>query len=125
MADAARFDVPDSWGLQGKVAIVTGGGAAGDGIGNGRAAAILLARAGARLLAVERQRELAQRTVDMIAGEGGNAAAFSADVTDDGQCRAMVQAALSKFCRLDLLDNNVGIASKGTVVEEDPLTWQR
>ena len=39
------IDVPDDWGLAGKVAIVTGGGAAGDGIGNGRAAAILLARA--------------------------------------------------------------------------------
>ena len=52
MADAARFDVPDSWGLQDKVAIVTGGGAAGDGIGNGRAAAILLSRAGTRVVVV-------------------------------------------------------------------------
>ncbi len=41
------LDVPDGWGLDGKVAVVTGGGAVGDGIGNGRAAAILLARAGA------------------------------------------------------------------------------
>jgi len=47
MTDAQRFDIPDSWGLENKVAIVTGGGAAGDGIGNGRAAAILLGRAGA------------------------------------------------------------------------------
>ena len=45
--DIVALEVPESWGLMGKVAVVTGGGAAGDGIGNGRAAAILLARAGA------------------------------------------------------------------------------
>ena len=49
-------------GLAGKVAIVTGAGAAGDGIGNGRAAALLLAQAGARVLAVDLKRELAERT---------------------------------------------------------------
>ena len=47
-------EVPDSWGLTGKVAVVTGGGAAGDGIGNGRAASILLARVGAQVVVVDR-----------------------------------------------------------------------
>ena len=51
----------DDLGLSGKVAIVTGAGAAGDGIGNGRAAAILLARAGAKVLVVDRQQGLAER----------------------------------------------------------------
>jgi NAD(P)-dependent dehydrogenase (short-subunit alcohol dehydrogenase family) len=118
-------DLGQDSGLAGRVAIVTGAGAAGDGIGNGRAAAILLARAGARVLAVDRQLELARRTVEMIDAEGGEAAAFAADVTDEAQCRAMVQSALERFGRLDLLDNNVGIASKGTVVEEDPEAWHR
>jgi NAD(P)-dependent dehydrogenase (short-subunit alcohol dehydrogenase family) len=68
-------------GLIGKVAIVTGGGAVGDGIGNGRAAAILLARAGARVLVVDRDLALAERTVAMIEAEGGSAAAASYDVT--------------------------------------------
>ncbi len=112
-------------GLQDKVAIVTGGGAAGDGIGNGRAAAILLARAGARVLVVDHALELARRTVAMIEDEGGRAAAFAADVTDEAQCRAMVEAALDHFGRLDLLDNNVGIASTGSVVREDPARWRR
>ncbi len=119
---------PDSgkdMGLAGKVAIVTGGGAAGDGIGNGRAAAILLARVGARVLVVDLKLDLAQRTVAMIADEGGEAMAFAADVTDENQCRAMVEAALAKFGRLDLLDNNVGIDGKGSVVEEDPDRWRR
>src|SRR5438093_1506723 len=48
------MDVPDGWGLDGKVALVSGGGAAGDGIGNGRAAAILLAKAGARVVVADR-----------------------------------------------------------------------
>lgn len=112
-------------GLAGKVAIVTGGGAAGDGIGNGRAAAILLARAGARVLVVDRQLDLAQQTVNMIIAEDGDAVAFAADVTDEKHCAAMVDAALSHFSRLDLLDNNVGIASKGSVVEEDPQVWRQ
>ena len=67
---------PD-WGMTGKVAIVTGGGAAGDGIGNGRAAAILLAGAGARVLVVDRDVALAERTVAMIAEDGGEAAAVA------------------------------------------------
>jgi NAD(P)-dependent dehydrogenase (short-subunit alcohol dehydrogenase family) len=115
----------DDLGLAGKVAIVTGGGAAGDGIGNGRATAILLARAGARVLVVDRLLPLAERTVAMIAAEGGDAVAHAADVTDEDECRAMVRAAVETFGRLDLLDNNVGIGSRGSVVETDPEAWRR
>jgi NAD(P)-dependent dehydrogenase (short-subunit alcohol dehydrogenase family) len=112
-------------GLVGKAAIVTGGGALGEGIGNGRAAAILLARAGVRVLVVDRQLDLAQQTVKMIAAEGGQAVALAADVTDENDCRTMVEAALAEFGHLDLLDNNVGIGSKGSVVAEDPHNWRR
>ena len=114
----------DDPGLDGKVAIVTGGGAAGDGIGNGRAAAILLARAGTRVLVVDRQVDLAQRTVDMIAEAGGDAEAFAADVTESDQCEAMVAAAVERFGRLDFLDNNVGIGARGSVVDVEPRQWQ-
>ena len=100
----------DGLGLTGKVAIVTGGGAADDGIGNGRAAAILLARAGAKVLVVDLDRERAARTVAMIEAEGGTAAPFVADVTDELQASAMVAEALARFGRLDCLDNNVGIS---------------
>jgi NAD(P)-dependent dehydrogenase (short-subunit alcohol dehydrogenase family) len=115
----------DPFGLDGKVAIVTGGGALDDGIGNGRAAAILLARAGARVFVVDLERERAERTVEMIAAEGGIAAAFVADVTDEAQARAMVEAAIERFGRLDCLDNNVGIGSRGSVVEMTPESWRR
>ncbi len=113
------------WGLIGKVAIVTGGGAAGDGIGNGRAACILLARAGAKVLVVDRDLALAERTVAMIAAEGGIAAAVSYDVTISAHCEAMVQDAVDRWGRLDCLDNNVGISGKGTVVEETEENWSR
>ena len=123
MAETAKPG--DDFGLDGKVAIVTGGGAVDDGIGNGRAAAILLARAGARVLVVDRERDRAERTVAMIAAEGGTAAAFVADVTDEAQARAMVEAAIERFGRLDCLDNNVGIGSRGSVVEMTPESWRR
>ena len=115
----------DSAGFAGKVAIVTGGGAAEDGIGNGRAAAMLLARSGVEVLVVDRQVELAERTVAMIAAEGGTALAFEADITDEEQCRSLVDAALDRFGRVDLLDNNVGIGSRGSVVDESAERWRR
>jgi len=117
--------VEDDAGLAGKVAIVTGAGAAGEGIGNGRAAAILLARAGTKVLVVDRDLSLAERTVAMIASEGGTAAAFVADVTDEAQARAMVEAAVSRYGRLDCLDNNVGIGGSGNVVEVAAADWRR
>ena len=125
MADAQRFDIPDSWGLTGKVAIVTGGGAAGDGIGNGRAAAILIARAGARVIVVDRDVALAKRTVEMIEAGGGQALAFQADMTRASDCAAVVEAALDRYGRLDYLDNNVGIGSRGSVVDETEESWRR
>ena len=122
---AAVVGNEDDPGLVGKVAIVAGGGAVGDGIGNGRAAAILLARAGTRVLVVDRDLALAERTVAMIAAAGDTAAAHQADLTNNSQCRDMVTAALDRFGRLDFLDNNVGIGSRGTVVDEDPEAWRR
>jgi NAD(P)-dependent dehydrogenase (short-subunit alcohol dehydrogenase family) len=119
------LEIPDSNGLAGKVAIVTGGGAAGDGIGNGRAAAILLAHAGARVVVVDREKALAQRTVTMIEEAGSQAVAVEADVTRSADCAAVVQTALDRFGRLDLLDNNVGIGSRGTVLDETEENWRR
>ncbi|MEE9279457.1 MAG: SDR family oxidoreductase [Myxococcota bacterium] len=117
---------PDDQGLDGKVAIVTGGGAEGDGIGNGRAAAILLARAGARVLVVDRRHDAARRTADMIKEHGAaEAAPFVADVGTDDGCAAMVGEALGRWGRLDVLDNNVGIGSRGSVVDETEERWDR
>jgi NAD(P)-dependent dehydrogenase (short-subunit alcohol dehydrogenase family) len=112
-------------GLDNKVAIVAGGGAVGDGIGNGRASAILLAQAGAKVLVVDRDWELAERTVEMIAQRGGEACAAQGDLTVSEQCKAVVDTALARWGRLDILHNNVGIGSRKSVVDEDEETWRR
>ena len=119
------MDIPFTYGLDDKVAIVAGGGAAGDGIGNGRAAAILLAKAGTKTLVADRDLALAKRTVDMITDAGGTAVAFAGDLTQDHDCAAMVATALDTFGRLDVLDNNVGISSAGSVVDETEAAWDR
>lgn len=116
---------PDDQQLDGKVAIVAGAGALEGGIGNGRAAAILLARAGARILAVDRELERAAETAQMIVAEGGEALAHAADMTEEADCKAMVALAMEKFGRVDVLDNNVGIGSSNTVVDEVVEVWER
>src|SRR6185437_7670112 len=115
----------DDPGLAGKVALISGGGAAGDGIGNGRAAAILLARDGVKVLVADRELALAQRTVEMITAEGGIAEAIASDVTKEAECQKLVDAAVERWGRLDFLDNNVGIGSRGSVVDEQPDEYRR
>jgi NAD(P)-dependent dehydrogenase (short-subunit alcohol dehydrogenase family) len=122
---ASRLDVPDDWGISGKVAVVMGGGAAGSGVGNGRAAAILLARAGARVIVVDRTIDLAEQTVLMIKEQGSEALALEADITRSEDCAMVVKTALDHFGRLDLLDNNVGIGSRGSVVDDTQENWRR
>src|ERR1700761_9471776 len=115
----------DDPGLSGKVALISGGGAAGDGVGNGRAAAILLARDGVKVLVADRELALAERTVEMIKAEGGTAAAIASDVTKEAECQKLVDAAVERWGRLDYLDNNVGIGSCGSVVDEKPDEYRR
>jgi NAD(P)-dependent dehydrogenase (short-subunit alcohol dehydrogenase family) len=115
----------DDFGLTDRVAVVSGGGAAGDGIGNGRAAAILLARAGTKVLVADLDLRLAERTVEMIQAEGGTAAAQSGDITQEADCKRLVDAAIDRWGRLDFLDNNVGIGSRGSVVDEKPEEYRR
>ena len=122
---ASSLDVPDDWGFTGKVAIVTGGGAAGGGIGNGRAAAILLAKAGVRVMVVDQSLGLAEQTVAMIKEHGGEGLALEADLTRNEDCARMVKTALDRFGRVDFLDNNVGIGGRGSVVEETQENWRR
>ncbi len=111
-------------GLDGKVAIVLGGGSRGEGIGNGRAAAILLARAGARVLVADTVLANAEATVAMIEEAGGVASACAADATSSESCAEMVANAVSRYGRLDVLDNNIGISAKGSVVEQDEAAWK-
>ena len=115
----------DDLGLDGKVAIVSGGGAVGDGIGNGRAAAILLARAGTKVVVSDLDVKLAERTAEMIKSEGGTAVAEACDATKEADCKRLVDSAVDRWGRLDFLDNNVGIGSRANVVDEKPEEYRR
>ena len=119
------MQIPHGIDLSGKVAIVTGGGALDDGIGNGRAAALLLSRAGASVAVVDRDAALADRTVAMIIEAGGEGLSVGADVTREDDCKRIVDAVLANYGRLDVLDNNVGIGSRGSVIEETLENWRR
>ena len=100
--------------LQGKIAIVVGAGQTpGATIGNGRATAMLFAREGARVLAVDRDHASAAETVERIAAEGGVAAAFAADVTDERAIEAAIAECVGRFRRIDILHNNVGVSLAG------------
>ena len=111
--------------LKGKVAIVAGGGASGSVLGNGQATAILFAREGAKVLVADAVEERAQATVDIIQKEGGTASALRVDVSKAADCKAMVQAAVERYGRLDILDNNVGISVRADVLEVKEEDWDR
>ena len=111
--------------LRGKVAIVTGAGSRGPGLGNGKAAAILFAREGARVLCVDQALARAEETVALIRAEGGEAAGLAADVTRADDCRAMVEAAVARWGGLDVLHNNVGIESRKDLLETTEEEWDQ
>ena len=109
--------------LEGKVAIITGAGSSGPGVGNGKAAALLFAREGAKVLLVDSVVERAEETLEAIKAEGGDASVFEANVINDTDCQHMVAAAIDRYGRLDILDNNVGISRRGTVVDISESDW--
>ncbi|KAH8841433.1 hypothetical protein MCOR27_001801 [Pyricularia oryzae] len=115
-------DQPPSRSLRGRVAIVTGAGCAGSGIGNGRAISILLADDGCNVVCLDMNLDWANKTVEMVNAKPGRgtAIAMQGDVTKQADCDAAVQLALDKFGRLDVLVNNVGVGgAPGTAVEVD------
>lgn len=111
--------------LEGKVAIVAGAGSIGPGWGNGKATATVFAREGARVVCADRNLEAAQETANIIASEGGEAFAIRTDVTSEDDLAALVAATLKAYGRIDVLDNNVGIAEVGSVVDLPLETWER
>jgi NAD(P)-dependent dehydrogenase (short-subunit alcohol dehydrogenase family) len=112
--------------VTGKVAIVTGAGSTpGPGVGTGKAAAVVLAREGARVLCVDLLAERAEQTRAMIDAEGGQAVVFAGDCTRSADCEAMVAAAVESFGTVDILVNNIGRAALGTVVDTTEEAWDQ
>ncbi|MEO6399094.1 MAG: SDR family NAD(P)-dependent oxidoreductase [Tepidiformaceae bacterium] len=95
--------------VQDRVAIIFGGGQTpGETIGNGRATAIVLAREGAKLVIVDRELAAAEETAAIIRGEGGDAIAVAAQITEERQVREAIDACVRAHGRIDILHNNVG-----------------
>lgn len=108
--------------LAGKVAMITGAGN-----GMGRAASLLFAREGARVVVVDAVEEPGNETVEAVRSEGGEAAFVRADVSDETQVEAMVAFATTTYGALHILYNNAGIfpADDGGVTETSVATWDR
>jgi NAD(P)-dependent dehydrogenase (short-subunit alcohol dehydrogenase family) len=103
--------------LTGKVAIVTGAGASGTDWGNGTATALLFAREGARLFLVDRDEAALETARAAVAAEGAPVAAYRGDVARAADVAGLVASCLAEFARIDVVDNNVGIAVEGGPLE--------
>ena len=112
--------------LPGKIAVIVGAGQTpGTGMGNGRATALRFAREGAKVLAIDRRIDSAEETAAMVRAEGGDCAAFEADVTDEATLAEAMAFATGRWGRIDILHNNVGVSIAGgdasplEITEED------
>jgi len=102
--------------VEGKVALVMGAGCVGPGWGNGRAAAVLFAREGAKVFAVDKNPDAMTETVARV-GNDGEIVIHVCDATDDAQVKATTEACRDRFGRIDILLNNVGGSAPGGVAE--------
>lgn len=106
--------------LKDKVAIITGAGS-----GIGRASALLFAREGAKVVVADLVAEAGAETVRQIEAEGGQALFVAVDVSQAVQVEAMVQAAVERYGRLDILFNNAGLTIPASVTETSEAVWEK
>jgi meso-butanediol dehydrogenase / (S,S)-butanediol dehydrogenase / diacetyl reductase len=104
--------------LQGKVALVTGGGS-----GIGRAIAVLYAKNGASVAVADRAPGRAAETATLIAADGGKALALTADVSLSNQVNAMVEQALAAYGNIDILVNNAGLSVGNDILDIEEDDW--
>jgi NAD(P)-dependent dehydrogenase (short-subunit alcohol dehydrogenase family) len=110
--------------LRKKIAVVFGAGSSGEGWGNGKATAVAFAREGARIACIDISLAAAEETAAIIQNEGGIATALSADVTKQETIDAAVAATMTRFGRIDILHNNVGVTHMGGPVELSEADFQ-
>ena len=111
--------------LEEKVAIVTGAGSVGPGIGNGKATAMLFAREGAHVMLVDHNPDAAAETKRLIDDEGGRCFTSHADVSSSSDCTRIVAECMDECGRVDILHNNVGIEIPGGILEITEDDWDR
>lgn len=106
--------------LQGKIALITGGSR-----GLGKAMALALAQAGAKIALVARDEEKLRAVTDEIRQAGGEAEYFSADVTDHRQVQTLKKSVIDRFGQVDILINNAGINIRKPITQFTPEEWHR
>jgi NAD(P)-dependent dehydrogenase (short-subunit alcohol dehydrogenase family) len=111
--------------LKDKVAIVTGAGSSGPGWGNGKATAVLFAREGAKVFAVDLSPDAVHETEALIKQEGGECVSSVADVSKGEQVETLVKQCVKAYGRVDVLHNNVGILAVGGPEEISEEVWDR
>ena len=112
--------------LNDKVAIISGAGSRASGIGNGRAAAVLLAQAGMKVAIIDAVAENLVETRELIEAAGGECLSFTADVSRAEECENVVAAVAAEWDGVDVLFTNVGIVGpSGSVVDVDLDAWDR
>ncbi|HEY8292663.1 MAG TPA: SDR family NAD(P)-dependent oxidoreductase [Thermomicrobiales bacterium] len=108
-----RKTVPGIWRLDGRAAIITGGGGLGTPIAHG------LIASGATVIIADRDGERAESLAEELRAAGGDALAMAVDVLDEAQVDAMVQRAVEQWGRLDILINTAGGGSRGLALGYD------
>lgn len=111
--------------LAGKIAVVAGAGSVGPGWGNGRATAVLFARQGARVFAIDRSEEALSETARLITEEGGEFVTHVCDVTSSDEVELAMAACVSALGGIDILVNNVGGSQPGGVETMDVDVWDK
>ena len=111
--------------IRNKTAIVTGAGSVGPGVGNGKAAAVLFAREGARVMIVDIDIGAAEETRRLIEAEGGTCFVSRGDVSLGSDCERIARECVREYGRIDILHNNVGIEIPGGILEITEDDWDR
>lgn len=109
--------------LKGKVALVMGCGSVAEGWGNGRAIATLMARQGAKVYGTDLILENAQNTQTIIREEGHDCFVTSCDVTKADDVKRVIDDCMTKYGRIDILVNNVGLSQPGGPVDMTEEVW--
>lgn len=111
--------------MEGKVAVVAGGGLSGPEGGIGFAFAWLCFRSGAKVVVLDRDVAAGQRTVDAIREAGGEAENYEVDIIDDASCAAVVAQVMQRFGRIDVVGNSVGGGGVRGIFDTSLDDWKR
>jgi NAD(P)-dependent dehydrogenase (short-subunit alcohol dehydrogenase family) len=111
--------------LKGKVAVVTGAGAIGPGWGNGKAAAVLFAREGAKVFGIDINPAAVEETAGIAKAEKSDFTPHVADLTKEDEVARAIEACLARYGRIDILQNNVGVYETGSIESRDLAYWNR